>query len=308
MSKKFIILASVLVVFIATIAVAIINSGSNRSETSETADVSAGGPERKAPTRLTDRSNPSNNRSRDTERQVRDKDLVAEYGEARTNLARHVSGNVVSLLDDVLEMGEMAMNTGGFGGGQWQLRQVTRRAGVELNDEQREKLAEIHADYQKRELERTRQSVESLRTDPSSLMSMVLAGDARARGQMTDEQYAALQRTNAESLAGVINPLDRNNFRGSDPLDDPEFRSSFIGLLDADQAASFSAADQGPREATPGAIDETNITQMPAMELESLDTAVGAAKQMTSGIRQAMEGMGNLGPLIEQMNRNRPEE
>ena len=37
-----------------------------------------------------------------TERQSRDSDLVEKYGEARTNLSRHVVDNVVSLLDDAV--------------------------------------------------------------------------------------------------------------------------------------------------------------------------------------------------------------
>ncbi len=244
-----------------------------------------------------------------TERRSDDSELVEQYGDARTKLARSVSENVVGLLDDVIGMGEMMMNGSGpdWNRGDWQIRQALRGTEIELTEEQSEQANALLEDYRKRELQRTKDAVDGIREDPVPLMRLLLAGDARSRGDLDETEYAALQQTNAEELGDIINPLDRNNFRGGQPLEDDEFRSSFQALLDPDQAAAFDAA-QAARESEAGEDEgrsQTDITQMPVMDLESADEAIRSTRQMTSGFKQVMEGMGNLGPLLEQQRQMR---
>ncbi len=246
------------------------------------------------------------------ERKFRDSDLVEKYGESRTNLSRHVVDNVVSLLDDAVGMGEMMTSGKGnpFGGGDWAIRGMLRNTNVELNEEQKTKAAALFADYQKRELQRSKDALVNLKSNPSSLMSLLLASDARSRDQISEADYAALQTSSANDLKGIINPLDQANFRPRDPLRDDSFRSGFEAILDADQATAFntSVAERKAAEAEkPQSTAEAgNIANIPVMDLESLDKAVGSAKQMTSGFKQVMEGMGNLkdlGPLMERQRK-----
>lgn len=297
MSRKTTLIAAVLVLILGVAAIALVQSGQkNPEETTETA------PPRNPVSDSNNRfqgTNPDQNAkiSSRSEREVRNEALVEQYGEARTNVARHVSENVIGILDDVIEMGE-AMTSGRseWGGGQWMIRGISRRAGVELTDEQKEQANELYNDYRKRELEKTKSAVEDLRSDPTTLMGMVLAGDARSRGDLTEEAYAELQTANAEALGDIVNPLDRNNFRGGSPMEDAAFRSGFEAILDAEQQETYTAkmAESDGQEQE---RQQTDITQMPVMDLESLDQAVGSAKQMTSGFRQMMEGMGGLREL-----------
>lgn len=243
-----------------------------------------------------------------TERETANEDLVESYGDARTKLARNVSENVVGLLDDVISMGEMMM--GGESGaqwnrGDWQVRRLLRGTEIELTDEQRERANQLLADYRQRELERTKNAVSQLREDPTPLMGLLLAGDARSRDELSEADYASLQQANAEALGDIINPLDRNNFRGGQPLEDDTFRRDFESLLEPDQAQAFREAQQAddPGEAAESAPSNTNITAMPVMDLESADEAIRSTRQMTAGFKQVMEGMGNLGPLLEQQRR-----
>lgn len=234
-------------------------------------------------------------------RELRDRELVDRYGESRTNLSRHVATNVVSLLEDAIAMGDMMLdgeNGNRFGRNDWVLRNAIEQAGIELDEEQQARANELFSEFQRRELDRSRDSLEALKKDPGTLMGLILASDARAREEISDEEYASLQQSTAGELEGVINPLDRNNFRPRDPMDDETFRTEFSALLDDEQTESFN--DTLDRREDAAENPGSGIASMPVMDLESLDTAIGSAKKMTSGFKQVLEGMGNLGPILEQ--------
>lgn len=228
--------------------------------------------------------------------------LIEQYGDSRTALSRQVVNNVTSLLDDVLEMGDMMTNGQGgqFGGGDWALRGAIRGSGVELDETQREAAAELFREFQKRQLEKTRNAVEDLKEQPVTLMSLMLASDARSRDEISEDEYKALQEASSAELKDILNPLDRNNFRGGQPMDDPEFRSGFEALLNDEQATKFDTS-MSEREASGNETrQQTSITEMPVMDLESLDKSISSAKQMTTGFKSIMQGMGNLQQLEQQ--------
>lgn len=308
MKRSILILAAVLVLAAGVIAVALNLRNSSEPSGSASATPTARDPGGSSSSAF--QGTPAAKASPRTERETGDRELVEKYGDARTKLARNVSENVVGLLDDVISMGEL-MAGGGPGSqwnrGDWQIRRLLRGTEIELTDEQREQADQLLRDYRARELERTKEAVDQLRNDPVPLMSLLLAGDARSRDELSEADYATLQQTNAEALGDIINPLDRNNFRGGQPLEDETFRAGFEGLLDADQAEAFREA-QAARETEDAArsqTSQTDITQMPVMDLESADQAIRSTRQMTSGFKQVMEGMGNLGPLLEQQRRAR---
>lgn len=238
-------------------------------------------------------------------------EFVTKFGEARTNLSKHVATNVISLLEDAVEMGEMAASGkfSGFGRGGGAQTGLGRLDGeLKLSDEQKEKATEAFNAFQKREIVKARSSIESLKKDPTPLMQMMLASDAFTRGEMTQEEYDQVQKNSGSDLKGVMNPLDRNNFRGGQPLQDAAYQSEMKAILDAEQADAFqAAADEQTAKAESDAANG-NISNLPAMELEKLDQTVESAKKMTTGLKSMMEGMGglqDLGPLMEQQRKAR---
>jgi hypothetical protein len=227
---------------------------------------------------------------------VANAELVAEYGEARTKLSRQIAGNVVTLLDDVVVMGEKIAGGGGFGGQRGALMALGGLGRqLELSDEQRTKTEALLADFQKRELEKSKAAVNSLRKDPQSLMRMMLASDKFSRGEITEDQYKAIQQTSQEELKGLMNPLDRQNFQGGRPLGDETFRQGMLAVLDPKQTETFNAAIQArPAAAT---NDSGGIASLPPMDLEKLDKTITSAQTLTRGVQQMMEGLGNLQEL-----------
>jgi len=236
-------------------------------------------------------------------------ELEERFGAAQTRLSREVSGELVSLFEDLVRMGEMVADperAQAFGGGRWGLQRAIRQAGVELDESQRERAEALFRDYQQRELERSRQALGRLKQDPTVVMELLLNADARSRGQLGEGEYATLQDELAGELEGVINPLDRENFRGGDPLADDEFREGFRALLGPEQQLAFDEGRDGDQAGGADQVRERNLSRLPVMELEQLDDAVGSARQMSSGLLQVMEGMGSLRELGPQLRPQPP--
>jgi hypothetical protein len=210
------------------------------------------------------------------------------------------------MLGEFIEMGEMATSgemAGAFGG-RGALRMGLGRLTdqLEMTEEQREKAVVLMEEFQKRELQRTKDSVDNLRENPRALTSLFLAGDAFARGEIDESEYQQIRDDNAAELEGLINPLDRNSYRRQ-PLGDPDFNAAMTALLDENQAATYQTAVEEYNTREQESEGASGISAIPAMELEKLDDAVVSARKMTSGLRQMMEGMGglrDLQPLIEQ--------
>ena len=238
-------------------------------------------------------------------------DLVAKYGESRTNLSKHVANNVIGLIEDGVAMGEMATtgeHANAFGGPRAHLGRslgdLTRK--LSLTEEQQDKAAAALTEYQKREIARSKQTIERLKKDPTALMKLMLASDSLSRGEITEEEYKQVQLASGDDLKGVMNPLDRKNLRGQ-PLKDEEFVREYSALLDPAQSETFQRelTEEESREA---AGNGTGIAAMPSMELEKLDTTIASAKKLTEGMKSMMEGMGglqDLAPIMEQQRKAR---
>ncbi|WP_367875152.1 RNA polymerase sigma factor [Luteolibacter sp. Populi] len=229
-------------------------------------------------------------------------ELIGKFGESRTNLSKHVATQLISVLEDAVTMGEMAMSAEGGGGGR--MFGGGPRTGIggdlsgklALSDEQRQKAEDVYKEFQKRELAKSKASIEVMKKDPTSLMKLMLASDAQSRGEITKEEFQEMQASVSDDLKGTVNPLDRKNFQGGSPLKDAAYRTEIEAILEPAQSETFKAAtvEQDIKK-----DDDRSMNNLPAMKLEDMDTTVASAKKMTTGMKSMMEGMGGLGPLME---------
>ena len=311
MNRSTLIASGIAVLLAGALAYTLIRQEDSKTDAGGAAKESRGATDEAFRPSLKDDANSKAARERQR-REAEASELVAKYGESRTNLSKHVTGNVVSLLDDAIQMGEMA-TTGRFGGpfggrGAWRMGLGRVANELNLTEEQQQKAGELYSEFQKRELAKSKEAVERLRKDPEALMKLMLASDAFARGEISEDEYKAAQNASGEDLNGILNPLNERNFRGGRPLRDTEFVAGLEGILDPTQVETLrkSVAEQ-PVAASP-AEDEAAITSMPAMELEKLDTTIESVKKLTTGFKTVMEGFGglqDLGPLMEQQRRQR---
>jgi len=236
-------------------------------------------------------------RTRSRERESRaDAELTARYGEVRTGTARHITIEISNLLDDVVGMGELAMDgqmADIMGAGAF----IPMILHLDLTEEQRETARALLMEHRRRNLDELKQAAKNLRNSPEDVMALILSGDAQTRGAISEEEHRRNQEEAANRLTGILNPLDRGNFQAGDPLGDEAFVAGMRGILDEDQSARFQErVDKRPQ------TQPTNISTLPAMDLERLDQAVSSGRKLTGGLRQMMEGVGGLqdiAPLME---------
>lgn len=233
-------------------------------------------------------------------------ELVSKYGESRTVLSKRVATNVITLLDDVISMGDMVASgelSEVMGGSKAAFKRALGGVGnqLELTDDQQEQGAALYAEFQKRELEKSRASVDSLKKDPTALMQAMLASDAFSRGQISEAEFKQAQASSSTDLKGVMNPLENSDKWGGTPTKDSTFSRDFLALLDPTQAAIYQKETSTDEETS--AEQANGISDLPPMELEKLDDTIIAAQKMTGGIKQLLEGMGGLkdvGPMLQQ--------
>lgn len=267
--------------------------------------------------RASDGTTPTNsatNRSR-PKTVDRKTELIAKYGESRTQLATQVSENVIGLMEDMTAIRELAVSAGTAGpfGARAGVGMALGRLGNSLNlsEEQQSKVADIYSNFQKRQLEESKATLARLKKDSTSLTSLMLASDAGARGDLTDEEYAEIQSASAKELTGVLNPLDQRNFSGAQPLRDETFISELKTVLDPTQAQTLeeSLAQEQSNTPAPTTGNPSDIANIPKMELEKVDGTIQSVKKMSAGFKAIMEGMGglqNLGPLTNPQNQGGP--
>lgn len=308
-------LAACLALILAIVAAVFITRGRSGESTSAKSPAAAKGGSDQAPATggiASTRKAPA--KSERDRREIRHSELVEKYGESRTNLSKHITGNIVDLLQDTVEMGEMATSGqlgGAFGGPDAGLRMGLGRVGNELNltEDQRGKAKALYAEFQKRQIDQSKETIDRLRKDPTAMMELMLASDAFARGQIDEAEFKKLQQDSGKDLNGVLNPLDQRNFRGGRPLNDETFLTGFKAILDPEQAATLEASvGQQNTGDSASAANEGSITNLPSMELEKLDTTIESVKKVTTGIKGMMEGFGglqDLGPMLEQQRRQR---
>lgn len=237
-------------------------------------------------------------------------DLSNKYGESRTNLSKHVTENVVGLLEDALQMQEMArsMPMPGMGGGMG-----LGRVGNELNltDAQREKSQALIADFQKRQADQSKETIERLKKDPSSMMQLMLANDAFSRGEIDEAEVKRLQSASGENLTELLNPMRR----GGNPMQDETFVKEFKSTLDPAQQETLQAsieAQADPNPANPQGGPNAqggpfgNLANTQAMDLEKLDTTVQSVQKLSTGIKSMMEGFGGLQNMNPNMGQPQP--
>ena len=252
--------------------------------------------------------NPRASRTKTRRDPAENPELVSKYGESRTVLSKRVATNVITLLDDVISMGDMVASgelSEVMGGNKAAFKRALGGVGdkLELTDDQQEQGAALYAEFQKRELEKSRASVDLLKKDPTALMQAMLASDAFSRGQISEAEFKQAQASSSTDLKGVMNPLENSDKWGGTPTKDPTFSRDFQALLDPTQIEIYEAATASEETDSDGQTAKGDISNLPAMELEKLDDTIIAAQKMTGGIKQMMEGMGglkDLGPLLQQ--------
>ena len=238
--------------------------------------------------------------ARDTKSKTRDpgKDaaLIAQYGEARTNLSKHVSNTFVDLLADLAELAELSVTSGMQDPAQMdqQLLNSTLRAyglsdDLQLTDEQKSQALAIAKEGRERGLQELKGAVTTLKDDPSRLTEYFLAEDAFKRGETSEAEFARTYRATNENSSDLFLKMEtRLKSMGRPSLaGDAVFNQQFSAILDPDQSNSFQSAVEKQQMERERNLDNPGKF---ATDLQTRETTFESGRKMISGVKQIMEG------------------
>ena len=231
-----------------------------------------------------------------------DADLIAQYGEARTNLSKSVSANFVGLLGDLASLSELAAKQDPARVNRDLLNGTLRAYGLgdelQLTDEQKSQALAVVEETRLHRLEELKGAVVTLQDDPSRLTKFFLAEDAYKRGETSDAEFAEIYRkSNEESQDLFLKMGNRLQNIGQPSLaGDEVFNEKFAAILTPEQSDSFqTAVDQQEQEREQKLNDPSQL----AADLENRETAFSSGRQMISGVMQIMESAAQFRQMQE---------
>ncbi|HEY1120830.1 MAG TPA: sigma-70 family RNA polymerase sigma factor [Haloferula sp.] len=165
------------------------------------------------------------------ETDARTASLVKNYGEDRTKQSRRIALDMVSFAVDM-----KAVSSAGEPQLQWLKMMLGDTYGeLQPSAEQEAAMLTVYRDAMRERSERTNREFEQLAKTPASLMELILASDAAARGEMKREEFQQMgEATDHGARVAAHMP---GNFIDPDMIcADPAFRKALAGVLDPAQA------------------------------------------------------------------------
>ena len=251
-------------------------------------------------TNATDASAASKTSSQQRDAQDAWAQLSEKYGDGRTKLSKKIAQDMAVLMTDALEIADMGAALGGAASAkELAIKQTTDALAsrLKLTDEQKAQAAEIIAARVGERRDAVKELSATLERDPTNMMETILAGDAMKRGEMTEEEYKAISENTLSEMRNASGFAFSG--RGGNDLSDPILAEKLGPILSTEQQQQLDDIAQKNAEA-----QAKNNAQMPfqngnlpAMELEKLDQAMGNAQKFTTGIKSVMEGMKGMKDL-----------
>jgi hypothetical protein len=224
-------------------------------------------------------------------------ELVTKYGVSRVNLSRHIAGNLIGLMDELLGMGETSllnklMQPNPDAGDaanliDWKLGVAAK--GLNLTDDQISKTAKLLSEHDKRQTAKLKECIGRLKQDPAAIMELMLASDSTARGEMGEAEYKRIESEVVTQLGGQFASVGTVSMDLGEPLEDEAFVRDFKAVLNPDQLAGLDStmASEFDDETL---VPEADVTEaLPAMTLEKLDTTIKSLRKVTTGVNGLME-------------------
>jgi hypothetical protein len=229
-------------------------------------------------------------------------DLSAKYGASRTRRAKHLASKITSLLEDTISTAEFLHNaTSSPLSDRPMMIARADPGGVDtelaLTAEQNAKFAGLFDDFHRREMAKSKATLESLKKDKVALMTALLASDAHSRNEMPDADFQKAQ----SAIPSDIKHLLRHEgaLPGGRILSDPEFVREYRSILTPAQAEAHDARATVPPASAGQAAGQA---PPPSQSLETLEQSVEATRKRIQGLNMMMEGLKQMndpdGPMM----------
>lgn len=218
--------------------------------------------------------------------------LIATYGEERTNRSRHLSDLVIArskLTHEILGHFYKSESR------RMRLSAVPLRSSVELSTEQKVQADQVIRDFLQRQMAFENRELEKITRKPWPLVELLLASDACSRGEISPERYQSIRSGLAEQVrifADPVGPEGRSFSPGAFgmPQTDPTFVSQFREILDPGQLAAFNDDLRVFEETLAREGDRSTFASLEPNDLDLLAKKTEATLKFMEGLSAVMEG------------------
>lgn len=229
--------------------------------------------------------------------------LAQRYGVEKTTLSSKITSNLTSVINEGMELANSAArNSGSSSLAEAASKEMLRNASGQLGltEEQHQQAAAVIQSAVNKRVTAVEDLTHAMSSEPEQIMEMLLAGDALARNQITQEEYDRVTfqtRNMLQQMTGFITGRPGQS-ADSQVLLDPETTAQLNAILTPDQqvklaemTATFTQEIQARQASGNRAGMPFQPGQIPVMELERLDQTVASVKQMAEAGRLMLEAM-----------------
>lgn len=233
--------------------------------------------------------------------------LAEKYGPEKTALSAKITSNITSVIDQGMELANTwAKNSGSTNIAEAATREILRSATTQLglNEAQQQQAAVVIHDLISRRMNAVADLTSAMRAEPEQMMDLLLAGDAFARGLITQEQYDQITlptRTLLQNLGGFITGQQPGATGIAQLVGDEAAAAQLQTILTPEQQATLTeiAAVANQRmQARRARNNNSGFSiqngQIPVMDLEKLDQSVASVQKLTEAAKLMTEGMKGL--------------
>lgn len=229
--------------------------------------------------------------------------LAQRYGVEKTTLSSKITSNLTTVINDGIQLANSAARAGGSASiAEAASKEMLRNASGQLGltEEQRQQATAVLESAVNKRVAAVEDLTHAMSAEPERIMEMLLAGDALARNQITQEEYDRLTwqtRTMLQQVGGYVAGRPGQN---PDPqvLFDPETTAQLNAILTPDQqvklaemTAAFAQEVQNRQASRNRSGLPFQPGEIPVMELERLDQTVASVKQMAEAARLMLDAM-----------------
>jgi hypothetical protein len=229
--------------------------------------------------------------------------LAQRYGVEKTTLSSKITSNLTSVINEGIELANSAArNSGSASLAEAASKEMLRNASSQLGltEEQHQQAAAVIQSAVNKRMTAVEDLTQAMSSEPEQIMEMLLAGDALARNQITQDEYDQITFQTRNMLKQMTGYITGRSAQSADSqlLLDPETTAQLNAILTPEQqvkltemTAAFAREIQTRQASGNRAGMPFQPGQIPVMELERLDQTVGSVKQMAEAGRLMLEAM-----------------
>jgi len=220
-------------------------------------------------------------------------ELIAQYGESRVKLSKHVATGILDFVDGFGAMKEMSASTR-FGRGMDAIEDYVylgdHAENLQFAGEQKKQVSKLQVEAEKRYLAGIKATTDGLRKDLTPLMTGLLAMDALKRQAINVDDYQKMEITLDGRVRNFMESMNPETLNRSDLLTDASFVTALQPLLNPDQLETFRAAREAQLADAAAKPQGPQASAESARDLEKTEAKISGLKKMVEGMTKMMEG------------------